>query len=200
MDGRSWDADLPDADATGALLGERMTTLLERWAQSARVDEAARRRARERWLLQSAEEGGTVLGVLADLAERGLPVALHTSGRRRHGGRIRAVGADFVALDTVASGEVIVALAALTSIRALPGTVAPTGDRAVRSALGVADVLAGLAAERERVMVVSLDGGDSVTGTIRALGRDVVALRVDGATPATTAYIPLAAVGEVVLG
>jgi hypothetical protein len=199
MDGRSWDADLPEADATGALLGDRMTVLLERWAQAARVDEAARRRARERWLLQAAEEGGTLLGVLADLAERNVPVAVRTSGGRRHGGHVRAIGADFVALDTTASGDVLVALAAVASVRAQAGTAAPAGDRTVRSGLVLSEVLAGLAAERERVMIVTVDGGEAVTGTVRSLGRDVVAVRVDGPTPHTTAYVPLAAVGEVVL-
>jgi hypothetical protein len=199
MDGRSWDADLPEADATGALLGDRMTVLLERWAQAARVDEAARRRARERWLLQAAEEGGTLLGVLADLAERNVPVAVRTSGGRRHGGHVRAIGADFVALDTTPSGDVLVALAAVASVRAQAGTAAPAGDRTVRSGLVLSEVLAGLAAERERVMIVTVDGGEAVTGTVRSLGRDVVAVRVDGPTPHTTAYVPLAAVGEVVL-
>jgi hypothetical protein len=202
MDGRSWDADLPPADAAdaaGALLGDRLTVLLERWAQASRVDEAARQRARERWLRQAAEEGGTLLGVLADLAERGVPITVRTGGGRRHGGPVRAIGADFVALDTAVGGEVLVALAAISSVRAQLGAVPPTGDRTVRSGLALTDVLAGLAAERERVMVVSLDGGDAVTGTVRALGRDVVTVRVDGAAPATTAYLPLAAIGEVAL-
>lgn len=199
MDGRSWDADLPSAEAAGALLGDRMTVLLERFAQSARVDEAARRRARERWLLQAAEEGGTLAGVLADLAERGIGVSLRTTGGRRHGGHVRAIGADFVALDSTAGGQALVALAAISSVRAQPGAAPPAGDRTVRSVLALAEVLAGLAAERERVVVVSLDGGDAVTGTVRSLGRDVVTLTVDGAVPATTAYVPLATVGEVLL-
>jgi hypothetical protein len=197
MNGRNWDTDLPPADAAGALLGDRLTVLLERWAQASRVDEAARQRARERWLRQAAEEGGTLLGVLADLAERGVTVTVRTGGGRRHCGPVRAIGADFVALDTTVGGEVLVASAAISSVRAQPGAVSPAGDRTVRSRLGLTEVLAGLAAERERVMVVSLDGGDAVTGTVRALGRDVVTLRVDGPAQATMAYVPLAAIGEV---
>lgn len=195
---RDWDADLPSADATHAVLGDRLTAQLERWAQAARVDEAARRRARERWLLQSAGEGGTLLGVVADLAERGAPVTVTTVGGRRHGGCVRAVGADFVALDTTARGEVLVTVHAISSVRARAGTSPPAGDRVVRSGLDMVDVLAGLAAERERVMLVAL-GEDAVTGTVQALGRDVVAVRVDGAAPATTTYVPLAAITEVAL-
>ena len=199
MDGHSWDTDLPGAEATGALLGDRMTDRLERWAQAARVDEAARRRARERWLLQAAEEGGTLHGVLTDLAERAVPVAVRTAGGRRHGGRVGAVGLDFVALDVPAGSPVIVALGAVASVRAQAGAAPPAGDRAVRCELALTEVIAGLAAEREQVMVVSLDGGEAVTGTVRALGRDVVTVRLDGPVPATTAYVPLAAIGEIVL-
>lgn len=195
---RDWDADLPSTDATRGVLGDRLTAQLERWAQAARVDEAARGRARERWLLQSAGEGGTLLGVLADLAERGAPVTVTTAGGRRHGGCVRAVGADFVALDTAARGEVLVTVRAISSVRARAGTSPPAGDRVVRSGLDLVDVLAGLAADRERVMLVAL-GEDAVTGTVQALGRDVVAVRVGGATPATTAYVPLAAITEVAL-
>ena len=212
MDGRGGDADLPDLDAAPLFgtpagpggpdgHGGGLTARLERWAGDARVDEAARRRSRERWLTQSAEEGGTLLGVLADLAERGVAVALRTSGGRRHGGVVRAIGADFVALDTAASGEVAVALAAISSVRTRPGHTPPAGDRAVRSDLRLADVLAGLAAERERALVVSRDGSDTVAGTVRAVGRDVVVVRVDGdGLSVATAYVPLAAVGEVVIG
>ena len=208
MDGRGWDADLPDADAAPLFGADRrgrpahgggLTARLERWAGDARVDEAARRRSRERWLLQSAEEGGTLAGVLADLAERGVAVALRTSAGRRHGGRVRAIGADFVALDTVASGEVVVALAAISSVRTRPGH-APAGDRPVHSDLRLAEVLAGLAAERERALVVGIDG-DAAAGTVRAVGQDVVVVRVDGdGLSVATAYVPLAAVGEVVIG
>jgi hypothetical protein len=198
MHRRDWDADLPPADATHGVLGDRLTAQLERWAQAARVDEAARRRARERWLLQSAGEGGTLLGVLADLAEQGAPVTVTTAGGRRHGGLVRAVGADFVALDTTAGPEVVVAGHAISSVRTRAGASPPAGDRVVRSGLDLADVLGGLAAERERVMVVAL-GDDAVTGTVQALGRDVVALRVEGAAPATTAYVPLTAISEVAL-
>ena len=208
MDGRSWDGDLPDAgDAPlfgagrGRVGSGGLTARLERWAGDARVDEAARRRARERWLLQSAEEGGTLAGVLADLAERGVAVALRTSAGRRHGGTVRAIGADFVALDAEASGEVAVALAAISSVRTRPGHAPPAGDRPVHSDLRLADLLAGLAAERERALVVSVDGGDAVAGTVRAVGRDVVVVRVDGdGLSVATAYVPLAAVGEVVVG
>jgi hypothetical protein len=72
------------------------------------------------------------------------------------------------------------------------------GDRPVRTRLRLAEVLAELAAERERALIVPLDGEDAVAGSVRSVGVDVVVVRLDGAEPAT-AYVPIAAVGEVVL-
>jgi len=206
MDRRDWDADLPAAEAVPSLVGEGdgsphgLTARLERWAAEARVDDAARRRSRERWLLQSAEEGGTLAGVLADLAERSSTVTVRTSAGRRHTGHIRALGADFVALTTTAGDDVLVATGAVSSVRT-QAAHAPVGDRPVRSALGLAEALAGLAAERDRALLVTRDGGDTVTGTVRTVGRDVVVVRLDGdAPPVGTAYLPLATIGEVVVG
>jgi hypothetical protein len=205
MDPRDWDADLPVPGAAPPLVGDAghatsRTARLERWAAEARVDEAARRRSRERWLLQSAEEGGALAGVLADLAEQGTPVTVRTSAGRRHTGRLRAVGADFVALATAAGDEVLVAIDAVSSVRTARAR-APLGDRMALGALTLAEALAGLAAERDRALLVTRDGGDTVSGTLRAVGADVVVVRLDGdAPPAGTAYVPLAAIGEVVLG
>jgi hypothetical protein len=182
------------AHATG------LTARLERWAAEARVDDAARRRAQERWLLQSAEEGGALAGVLADLAEQGAPVTVRTPAGRRHAGRVRAVGADFVALATAAGDDVLVAIDTVSSVRTA-GARAPLGDRPAPGALTLAEALAGLAAERDRALLVTRDGGDTVAGTLRAVGADVVVVRLDGdAAAAGTAYVPLAAIGEVVLG
>ncbi|HEY8526873.1 MAG TPA: hypothetical protein VIL48_18015 [Acidimicrobiales bacterium] len=178
---------------------------LERWAAEARVDDAARQRTHERWLRQQAEEEATLVGVLCDLAERGTPVAVRTRVGRQHRGTVAAVGEDFVAVAATASGSgpgpfAYVALAAVASVRTSPGRVPPpTGDRVVRSRGRLADVLAGLAAERERILVVTAGAGDAVAGSLRAVGRDVAVVRLDGAE-AGTAYVPLEAVAEVVVG
>jgi hypothetical protein len=188
--------------------GGDLSARLERWAAEARVDEAARQRTRERWLLQQAEEGGRFTGVLCDLAERGTAVAVRTRAGRQHRGRVLAVGDDFVAVDTGSSGAAdgtdgsgaaFVALAAVSSVRVMPGSAtAPTGDRAVRTGLRLAEVLAGLAAERERVRIVALDGGDAIAGSLRSVGLDVAVVRLDGRDPAT-AYVPIPAITELTL-
>jgi len=192
------DAGAPPA-AAAELLGADITSRLERWAAEARVDDAARRRSRERWLQRQASEEASLAGVLCDLAERGTPVAVRTRAGRLHRGRVRAVGVDFLALAGTTAGDVVVALAAVSSVRTRPGEAPATGDRPTGAGLRLADVVAGLAAERDRAMIVPLDGDEALVGEVRSVGGDVVVVRLD-AEAAATAYVPLDAVGEIVLG
>jgi len=170
---------------------------IDRWAADARVDEAARVRARERWLRHQAEEEGSLAGVLADIAERGVPVAVHVRGGRQHRGEVRAVGSDFVALRSAAT-DVIVAIAAVTSVRTRPGEASTIGDRSITTSLRLVDVLAGLAAERAAVLLVMAGGDDAIAGALRSVGQDVVGVRAADA-PAVTAYVPVGAIIEVVI-
>jgi hypothetical protein len=194
--------DRPRADDSGespiapGLLGEGLTARIDRWAADARVDEAARLRARERWLRHQAEEEGSLAGVLTDFAERGAPVALHVRGGRRHRGEVRALGSDFVALRS-ADTDVIVALAAVTSLRTLPGEAATIGDRSIATSLSLVDVLTGLAAERAAVLLVLAGGDDALAGVLGPVGQDVVSVRLAGA--AGTAYVPVGAIVELVV-
>jgi hypothetical protein len=191
-------ADRPgDAAIVAGVLGEGLDARIDRWAADARVDEAARRRARERWLRHQAEEEGSLAGVLADVAERGVPVAVHVRGGRQHRGEVRAVGADFVALRSGAT-DVIIAIAAVTSVRTRPGEASTLGDRSITSSLRLVDVLAGLAAERAALLLVMAGGDDAVAGVLGSVGRDVVGVRLADA-PAVTAYVPIGAIVEVVL-
>ena len=73
--------DGPPIDPFG---GPDLTDTLARWVAEAKVDEAARARARERWLQQQAIEETTFPSVVADLADRERPVLVHTSSGRRH--------------------------------------------------------------------------------------------------------------------
>lgn len=192
----------PEALGPTRLVGDGpdggLTARLERWAADARVDEAARSRARERWLRHQAEEEATVAGVLADLLDGGVAVTLHTRSGGRHAGPVRTVGADFVALGSVGDRDVLVALAALATIRTRPGTPAVTGDRTGRGTLLLADVVAALAAERDHVRIVTVDG-EAIAGRVRSVGRDVAVVEAVGEPP-VTAYVPLSAIGELVVG
>jgi hypothetical protein len=195
-----WDEALPRAD--DLLTGggpERFTARLDAWLADARVDVSAAARSRERWLRAAAEADATLGGVLADLAERRTPVAIAMSGGRRHHGAIEVVGADFVALRLASAAEVLVAMAAMAAVRTTPLADVAVGERVVSTELCLAEVLGELAADRARVLLVLVDGNDAVGGELRSVGQDVLTVRTDGDPPAT-AYVPLRAVAEVVLG
>jgi hypothetical protein len=195
--------DRPSADHPGeaaplaGLLGDGLAARIDRWAADARIDDAARLRARERWLRHQAEEEGSLAGVLADVAERGASVALHVRGGRRHRGEVAALGSDFVALRS-AGADVIVALAAVTSVRTLPGEASTIGDRSIGTSHRLVDVLAGLAAERAAVLLVLADGDEAVAGVVLWVGRDLVGVRVAGGA-AVTVYVPVGAIVEVLV-
>jgi hypothetical protein len=162
------------------------------------VDEAARQRSRERWLRQQAEAGASIAGVLLDLAERRVPVSVHTRAGRRHHGLIAGVGADFCALAPVDGRLVLVALDAVGVVRTQPNVDVTLGDRPVQLELHLSDVLGALAGDRARVLLVTIDGADAVAGELRSVGEDVCTLLVDGDRRAT-AYVRLDAVAEVAL-
>jgi hypothetical protein len=162
-----------------------------------RVRDAATARSRTHWLVRQAEEDGTLVGVLADLAERGEPVVCVTGTGRRHVGVLEALGADFVALRGAAGGTVLVALGALAQVRTQPGATAVSGDRPVRVERRLAEVLADLVGERPDVVVGT--GAAEVRGALRSVGRDVGTVRVDG-RPGALAYVAVGAIDEVRIG
>jgi hypothetical protein len=160
-----------------------------------RVRDAAGARSRTHWLARQAEEEGTVAGVLADLAERSEPVVCTTRAGRRHAGTVHALGADFVALRTPGRGSVLVTLGAVAHVRTQPGTGAVAGDRAVRLERRLVDVLHELVAQRSDVVVAT--GTAEARGELRAVGRDVLTLRVAAPPSSCAAYVSLDAVDEV---
>jgi hypothetical protein len=170
---------------------------LDRWVAEARVDDAALQRSRERWLREVADQEATLGGVLTDLAERRAGVTIDAGGRR-HTGVIGAIGADFVALHGARGPDVLLPISAVGVVRTAPAVAAAVGDRMVVTELRLADVLAELAADRERVRLVT-SGGQAAAGVLRSVGHDVIVLRTDGEQPGT-AYVPRAAVVEVTIG
>jgi hypothetical protein len=181
---------LPDDD-TGATAEEALAA----WAADLATDDAIRDRSRTQWLRRQAEEEGTLAGILADLGERGRPILVHLHNGRLHRGAVTAVGADYGIVRVGAGREVIVVLAAVASVRTLPGEPPLTGDRPVRSCRTLVEVLAELAAERARVLMLGLDAAHGVAGELRAVGRDIATLRLDGG--GGTAYVALASVAEI---
>ena len=78
------------------------------------------------------------------------------------------------------------------------GGGAPVGDRVVDVELGLAEALAAIAGDRPRVLVVTSADGEGLAGELRAVGRDVVTLRLDGADRSPV-YVAIASIAEVML-
>lgn len=189
---------LPDAAHAGRVLGgdDGFGRALQRWAADAGVDEAARQRARQRWLRTQAEEEASLAGALLDLAERARTVTLEV-GSERVRGRIVGVGEDFVAVRSDRGQHVLVRTGAVEVVRAEPGTAAVVGDRTSVVDVGLTGLLPPLAAERPEVRVRTRSGL-TVRGDLVAAGSDVVRLRVPGDPPAP-AWVPTATIDVLVL-
>jgi hypothetical protein len=160
-------------------------------------DQAALARSRGHWLSRQAAAEGTFGGILRDLAERGRPVLLSLHNGRLHRGVTTVVGADFVVVRVGPGRDVAIALAALSSVRTLPGEPATTGDRFVPAATSLAEMLSALGEERTRVLIVGSDARQAVSGELRAVGRDVLTVRLGG--DGGTAYVALGSVAEISL-
>lgn len=158
-----------------------------------RALDAAADRRRQQSLRRQAAASGTWRGTLVDLAERGVLVACSTGPGRSLRGRIGTIGLDFVGLTAPNGQRVLVALAAVGSVRPEPGTGTTIGDRRVTQDRTLAAALADLADE-DRAVIVHTIAGDAVSGTLRTVGVDVVSVRPAGAAEV---YVALATVTDV---
>ena len=134
----------------------------------------------ERWLRVAADADATFAGILLDLAERGVGIAVATVAERQLHGVVQVIGADFIGVRVSSGQEVLLALAAIASVRTAPAVGVSAGERVVTTDLRLSDVLEELAVERARVRLVVLDAKDAVTGELRSVGQDVVTVRTDG--------------------
>jgi hypothetical protein len=176
-----------------------LAAALASFVGDAKADEAATARSREAFLRRTAAEDGSFAGVLVDLAERGTPVLVAGAAGRRQRGTLTAVGADFVVLRTAEGHEVLLAHRGISSVTPEAGADEVAGDRVVAVPVGLGEALAVLAEERPRVLVVTVGTDGGVAGELRAAGRDVVSVRLEG-PDRRTAYVPLANLAEVRLG
>jgi hypothetical protein len=174
--------------------GEATFGDVERFAAEARVDEAARTRARRASLVGQAEEEATLRGVLVDLGERAAVVRLELDAGRSVVGEVQRVGLDHVMVRT-RDVEVLVALSAVGAVLPEAAEHAVTGARAVHDDTNLRTALELLAADRPTVLL-RLRSGATVQGELRAVGLDIVALVLDG-TPRRRGAVSLGALAEV---
>lgn len=169
--------------------------MLERLAAETRADDAAASRRRTAWLGRQAEEEATFAGVLLDLADRDRAVVLHTQSGRVHRGWIEAVGTDFVGVRTATGHRTFLRLDTVATVRGQQAEVDTTGDRPLVVEADLTTLLRSLGPSRPRVVLVVGSGGASVSGELRWVGLDVLAVRLDGGSART--YVPLTAITEV---
>jgi small nuclear ribonucleoprotein (snRNP)-like protein len=165
--------------------------VFEAWLADLRVVEAVRSRARTAWLGRQAAEEATFVGVLADLAERGRQVVVETANGGRHRGRLAIVGDDYCALRT-SHQVVVIRHLAVTAVRPLPQDAGTVGDRVVAPTSRLRDALSAWAGTGVRVRVERRDGA-GVVGELRAIGEDVMTLRLDDRREV---YVPLISLDE----
>lgn len=173
----------PDTDPFAAIL---------RGIADSRVTDAAVSRSRGNWLARQAEESATMADALVELAQQRAWVHLRVRGGAVVSGVATGVGADVVVVQADA-GPVLVRTAGLSQVRAtgscVPSAAGPRPDGAGREFV---DLLRDAAAERAAVLVHTDDGQD-LRGTLRAVGADVLTLRV-GTSPLATVLVSLDAV------
>jgi hypothetical protein len=167
----------PPRDPPGLASGDPLSGL-SKWLADGRVDDAAARRARQRWLERQAAQDATLAGVIVDLAERGGPVVVRTNAGATMRGHVVAVGADFVAVRERGVGDTLIPHTAICTIRAAPGEQSVVGDRLAALEVVLAEALVELAADRRPVRVVT--AGAELRGQLRSAGRDVVVIATDG--------------------
>lgn len=173
---------------------------LHRLVADAAATEAARQRSQERVLRETAASEATFAGVVLDLAERGVAVVVRTAAGRLHRGRVIGVGTGALALRDEGRPPVVVAMAAVTSVRPQAGegrTADAAGGRPAPLDLSMTELLVGLAEERPRVQV-ACPGEEPFAGELRSVGLDVVTVQLDG-DRRLLAHVPIAAITDVVL-
>jgi hypothetical protein len=177
-----------DGPATGPL-DRRLVALTD----DVRADEAAAERRRRGALGRQAAEEGTLAGTLVDLAERGADLSLTTGPGRTVRGHVVALGHDHVVVEAADGSAVHVALHAISLVQVAPGSTATSGDRVVARRRSLSSVLADLHAQQRPVLVQTATG-DTVAGSLHAVGVDVVAI---GTPTGRVVYVAQAAITEV---
>jgi len=172
---------------------DRFGRELRELGDDVRAAAAVAERRRRSMLHRQAAESGTLAGTLADLAERGATVAIGTGDGHVSRGAVRAVGADHVVLRDRLGRTVLVCLDAAAVVAVEPGTAPTVGDRAVAASGTLLEVLS---RDAERPVLIRTMWGESVAGSLKAVGSDVLTVRT---ATGRSVYVARSAVTEVTL-
>jgi hypothetical protein len=166
---------------------------LERWLSELRSEQAARSRARVGALKAHAAEDATVVGVLADLLERGAQILVTTTTGRRHRGEVLIVGPDALVLRVGAQESLVTPISSVASVRMVGGDPVH-GEGSVSTTSRFGRILAAAAQPGEWMRVAV--GGEAFGGTVVGISSEVAVMRLDNGD---VTYVNLAAVEEVSL-
>lgn len=157
------------------------------------------RRTMRREFNDRAGELATWIGVLQDLAERRVAVAVHIGGGRCHRGYLLAVGRDHLVLVGEGGCTVLVAMAAVGLVRPQPATdrVIPRSDRLPAEGRTLLEALEELLPTDPEVVVGIRTLPETVRGRVVGLGQDVLTLRTaDGGV----SVVPHLAIADIAWG
>ncbi len=163
---------------------------LDAWVAEMRTDEAARSRSAVGSLKAVAAADATVVGVLADLRQRGAQVLLTTTTGRRHRGEVLLVGPDALVLRIGVLEWLVTRIASVASVRLVGGDPV-SGEGSPSSPASFGRIL-GAAAQPGEWIRISV-GGEAFGGTVVAVSADVAVLRLDNGD---LTYVNLDAVEE----
>jgi hypothetical protein len=160
------------------------------WLLRFMADDAADGRARVETWRRRSDESATLVGVLADIAQSGHPVEVHTISGNTHVGRVGHVAAAVV-IETRYRHLAVLRTSAITAVLPergfrVPGEGIPTSTRSFRAIVD--------AVVEPGDLLTVLAGGSSFVGEFLSCGQDILLMR--GATNRTI-YIALDAVCEI---
>lgn len=160
----------------------------------ASVEDAVAQRLARRHLEQAESDFATFLGLLRDVAERGVDVTVHGDDDRRFQGVVIAVAGDHIVVDTPARQRLHLRLDAIQMVRVEPGHDAaiPRGDRTAAQDVLLLERMARWLDEPPYVALFVAGRPDPVRGRLVAVGDDVITIRGDHDRHAS--WIPAGAV------
>lgn len=189
--------DSDDISTALAAAAAQVASELDGWSDELRFDANTQARRREHWLKRQASEDATLAGALLDYSERKSLLSIETLTGSEYVGVLQGAGSSLVAMQTNAH-QVFINLNSIFSVNLLRDRhthAIPVGHRMSLIHTVLADVLRQASADRPEVVVRSW-AGNSIEGTLRAVGRDVVELRRD---TGSSSYVPLPSISEVLL-
>jgi len=139
--------------------------------------------------------------VLVDLAERATPVTVTTTTGRALTGTIVLAATDVIVISGEHGSATYVRIDHIGSLRHGPGgrpLDTPAGGRAAPRPTTFGALLADLAPDRPRVALDVAGQSGLLTGELRAAGRDVLTIRLDGDPPGTV-HVAVAQLSALVL-